>query len=295
MTGGEVPRAAAAGPGPTPAASVPPASPRERVLGAAYYLKGRYVRAAFRHPRLFWEGLRRPDLPYLLQRAEELEFSSPVMRAMWHASVGKPEREFTFEGRRYAYRYDAFNHAWGTERTVEVPLALALLGSAAPARTVEVGNVLGHYAPTEHRVVDKFEPGPRVINQDVVEFVPGAPVDLVVSVSTLEHVGWDEVPRDREKLPRALRRMRSWLSPHGRAWVTVPLGYNRWLDGLIASGELGADQARFLRRVSFDNRWTQCRYEEVAQECYGGPLNRRVDQPPFPRANAVGVFAFGPD
>ncbi len=271
---------------------VRPDSPRERVLDVAYFLKRRYLRMAFRYPRLFAEGLRRPDLGYLLQRAETLEFGSPIMQAMLRASREKPEREFTLGGRRYPYCYADFNHAWGTERTVEVPIALELLRHSPPHQTLEVGNVLSHYAPTEHPVVDRFELGPHVVNQDVADYDPPGPLDLIVSVSTLEHVGWDEVPREQAKLPRVVRRLRSWLSPSGEAWVTVPLGYNRWLDRLLASGELGADRAFFLRRLSFDNRWAECSYDAAATARYGGPIDRIVDRPPFPRANALGVLQF---
>lgn len=266
--------------------------PRDRALGLLYYLKGRYVRAAFRHPSLFVEALRTRDLPHVLERSEELEFGSPTMLAMRHAALTKADPEFTFDGRRYPYLYDDFNHAWGTERTVEVPIGLLALGQVPAARAVEVGNVLGHYGAAGHAVVDKFELGPNVVNVDAVEYVPPQPVDRVVSVSTVEHIGWDEVPRDRGKIPRAIARFRSWLAPGGEAWITVPLGYNRWLDRMVAYGELGPDRAYFLRRLSFDNRWEQCSYAEVARARYGGPIDRVPDGPPYPRANALGVFVF---
>ena len=285
---GERPRAS------RPNQFVRPRSLRERVTGFTYYLKGRYVCAAFRHPRLFVEGLRNPDLGYLLQRAESLEFSSAAMRAMFQASVGKADREFTFEGRRYLYLYDEFNHAWATERTVEIPIALDLLRGVPPRRVLEVGNVLSHYVAASHPVIDKFELGPNVINQDVVDYTPPEPLDLILSVSTVEHIGWDEVPRDRGKISRTLRRFRSWLSPSGGAWITVPLGYNRWLDRMIATGDLGSDRAYFLRRVSFDNRWEQCAFDAAAGSKYGGPIDRVVHRPPYPRANAIGVFFFRP-
>lgn len=278
--------------GPDGTRFVRPVSPRERVLDVAYFLKGRYVRMAFRYPRLFVEGLRRPDLGYLLQRAETLEFDSPTMQGMFRASTGKSEREFTLGDRRYPYCYAEFNHAWGTERTVEVPIALDLLRRSSPQRTLEVGNVLSHYAATEHLVVDRYELGPHVVNEDIADYDPPGPLDLIVSVSTLEHVGWDEVPRERDKLLRVVRRLRSWLSPSGEAWVTVPLGYNRWLDRFLVTGELGIDRAFFLRRLSFDNRWEECPYDAVARAQYGGPINRAVDHPPFPRANALGVLQF---
>jgi hypothetical protein len=38
-------------------------------------------------------------------------------------------------------------------------------------------------------VLDKYEQAPGVINEDVVSFSPPQKYDLIVSVSTLEHVG----------------------------------------------------------------------------------------------------------
>ena len=35
------------------------------------------------------------------------------------------------------------------------------------------------------------------------------PFDLIVAISTLEHVGWDESPRDPAKAPRAVEVLRS--------------------------------------------------------------------------------------
>ena len=56
----------------------------------------------------------------------------------------------------------------------------------------EVGSVLSHYFPINHDVLDKYEKGHGVINQDVVDFKPHNKYDLIVSISTLEHVGFDD-------------------------------------------------------------------------------------------------------
>lgn len=274
---------------------VPRSTVQERVSGLLYYLKGRYFRTAFRYPSLFAEGLRRPDLGHLLQRAEELEFTSAVMTQMRIQSIAKQTSEFRLGGELYPYLYSEFNHAWGTERTVEVPVIWSQVRKTPPSRVLEVGNVLSHYYPTSHRVVDKYEAGPHVINMDIVEFTPESPLDLIVSISTVEHIGWDDVPRNPRKLPETLRRLRSWLSPAGEVWITVPIGYNRWLDQMISDGTIGARSQYFLRRLSFDNRWEECSVEGLGGVRYGGPIDRAVDRPPFPRGNAVGIFVFGPE
>jgi len=285
-----------AAPSPTPGLTrfVEGRTPRERTLGAIHWMRARYVRAAFRHPELFVRALYRPDFSDLLNRAEDLEFSTPVMARMRELSLNKLPSTFLFAGKELPYLYADFNHAWGTERTVEVPIAWDRVQQTPPERVLEVGNVLAHYFETQHSVVDKYEAGPRVINEDIVDYSPQAQYDLIVSISTVEHIGWDEFPRDRTKIPETLRLLRSWLTPRGEAWVTVPLGYNRWLDRSLADGSLKVPRTIFLRRLAFDNRWEEASFDRVRGSRYGGPIDRIVERPPFPRANAIAVLVLRP-
>ena len=39
----------------------------------------------------------------------------------------------------------------------------------------------------------------RVINEDITYFQPNHKYDLIVSISTFEHIGFDEDPRDTVK------------------------------------------------------------------------------------------------
>ena len=56
----------------------------------------------------------------------------------------------------------------------------------------------------------------------------------IMSISTMEHVGWDESPRDPNKIPLALENLRlKCLAPGGEIVVTVPIGYNAYLDKLL--------------------------------------------------------------
>ena len=101
-----------------------------------------------------------------------------------------------------------------------------------------------------------------------------------MSVSTLEHVGFDEDVRDPDKPVRALERMVSWLNPGGRCLVTVPLGYNASFDERLWSGALRFDELRFMRRMSRANRWREATAEDVRDVRYGEP---------FICANAIAV------
>ncbi|MBI3875430.1 MAG: hypothetical protein HY300_05630, partial [Verrucomicrobia bacterium] len=102
-----------------------------------------------------------------------------------------PRGTFHFRGRELEYFHHRYNMTWATERGVEMPVARAYLEEFRNRRALEVGNVLAHYGPVAHDVLDKFERGPRVINADIVDFAPAAPYDLVLSISTFEHIGFD--------------------------------------------------------------------------------------------------------
>ena len=68
------------------------------------------------------------------------------------------------------------------------------------------GNVLLHYFPADHEIVDKYEKGDGIVNEDIVNFRPGKKYDLIVSISTLEHISWNEEKKPK-KIPGAPARM----------------------------------------------------------------------------------------
>jgi len=57
---------------------------------------------------------------------------------------------------------------------------------------LEIGNVLSRHIKLEHDILDKYETAKGVINEDIVDFKSEKKYDLIISISTLEHVGWDE-------------------------------------------------------------------------------------------------------
>jgi len=157
------------------------------------------------------------------------------------------------------------------ERTVEIPIALREVERRPGARILEVGNVLSAYADFPHVIVDKYERAEGVLNVDIVEYRPEVPFDLILSISTLEHVGWDETPREVGKVLRALEAMRRMLAPGGELLVTMPLGYNAELDALLEASALPFTEQRFLRRISRDNRWREADWLEVRGTQFGSP------------------------
>lgn len=149
----------------------------------------------------------------------------------------------TFEWRRLRLPYldDPYNTTLLNERAVEVPIAREWMQGNRAGGLVEVGNVLGHYGTTGHRVIDRYEEADGVEALDVFDLT--GPLHAVLAISTLEHVRWDP-PEERDPTGaiRAVEHLRDLLEPGGSMLVTVPLGQNPYLDGAILSGGLDADE-----------------------------------------------------
>jgi hypothetical protein len=190
-----------------------------------------------------------------------------------------PGRTFVFRGVRHRYFGNVYNETWKNERAVEIPIAISELRAAAGRRILEVGRVMAHYLRVGHDVVDRYEVGPGVQNVDIESFRPAAPYDLVLSVSTLEHVGWDERPRDPDKAIRAIHHLGTLLARGGTLFMTVPVGCHPGLDDYLgASPEF--DALHYLKRVTAGNEWVEVDRETARACAYGRP---------FPYANAVVV------
>lgn len=192
------------------------------------------------------------------------------------------DRRFDFDGVSYRYFAALYNVTFLNERAVELPIASSFVQRFAPEEVLEVGNVLGRYRRVRHTVVDKNERRRGVINQDIEHFAPGRRYRAIVSVSTLEHVGWDDTPRDPEKVLRALHHLRALLAPGGALLATLPLGYNRFVDAHLT--ELPFDRLRFMARTSRDNAWIEASHETVRNAEYGRPHRN---------ANAIAVGLIG--
>lgn len=183
----------------------------------------------------------------------------------------RPGRKFVFNSRVYEYFLHPYNTTWRNERSVEIPIVLDLMRNHEPEKVLEVGNVLPHYVKKScHTVVDKFEGGKNVVMEDIVHYRSLHKYDLIVCISTLEHVGFDETPQEENKHRLAVETMRSLLSPNGKMIVTVPWGYNPALDSDLLSGRLGFDRIGILKRVDHED-WIEAGWEDIQDVRYGSP------------------------
>ncbi len=162
-----------------------------------------------------------------------------------------PKKSFQFQGKIFACFYHRYNMTWAGERAIEIPIARSYLEQYPGGNILEVGNVLSHYFPIAHEVLDKFETGEGIINEDIIGFLPSKQYDLILSLSTFEHIGFDDEAENSsaQKIREAMAACRSFLKPDGKFVLTVPLGYNPELDRMIRNSELEASREFYLRRA----------------------------------------------
>ncbi|MGA8153340.1 MAG: hypothetical protein WB952_20485 [Terriglobales bacterium] len=189
-------------------------------------------------------------------------------------------RTFVFEGRDLRYFYHRYNNTASNERTIEIPIVEQFL---RPHQNVlEVGNVLNHYHPFPHDVVDKYEVAAGVANCDVVEYSASKRYDLVISISTIEHVGWDEPTREPDKPIRAISALTSFMAQDATMVITVPGGYNPFLDEFLESGSCKPRRHHRYQRMSWLNQWREV-------ENFSPGVRYRH---PYPFANTLHVLIF---
>jgi hypothetical protein len=184
---------------------------------------------------------------------------------------------FMFNGETYNYFNHWYNTTWNDERAVEIPIICKYVSENNENNILEIGNVLKHYFNKNHDIVDKYEKGKGVTNEDVVNFQTPNRYKLIVSISTLEHVGWDETPRNPEKIFKALSNLKNLLVPGGKLVVTIPIGHNTVLDKYLKEGEVKFTENYYLKRISKSNKWIELK---------SGFANAKFNYP-FPAGNVI--------
>ena len=202
-----------------------------------------------------------------------------LLLVMKLACLKRRSKVFTFQGKIYQYFLHWYNTTWRNERSVEVAIALKLLEGHQGEDVLEIGNVLQHYISFSHDIVDKYEKAEGVMNIDIVDF-KGKQYSLIICLSTLEHVGWDEEPKDASKVLSALSNIENHLRPNGELLITLPLGYNPFVDDLLNREELTSYQKTFMRRVG--SEWIE------TKGCHFEPYNFREH-----KANTLAILTSG--
>jgi len=203
----------------------------------------------------------------------------------------KIRRHNTFFVLGKTYRYFDTYKTWHSERAVEIAVVMEIVKRYQGMNILEIGNVLAHHIQFDHDVLDKYEIAKGVINQDVVDFKSEKKYDLIVSISTLEHVGWDEwdkKQRDDTKIPRAIENLKSLITQRGGTIIiTLPLGYNSALDRLLKDEVMRFSKQYYLARISKGNEWKEASWEDVKDSKYNTDF-------PFANGLLIGIITVKP-
>ena len=184
------------------------------------------------------------------------------------------QKLFNFQNKEYTYfNVHGYNSPYLNERIIEIPIIRNIVIENKDKQILEVGNVLSHYFQIKHDVIDKYEQGNNILNVDIVDFKSTKKYDIIVSISTLEHIGWDEKPREPNKIIKAIENLKSLLFLNGKMIITLPLGYNTEMDKLLKRGLLKFNKQFYMKRITKENEWVESTWKDVEDIKYGYPFN----------------------
>lgn len=172
---------------------------------------------------------------------------------------------FFFKGMEFAYHNHYYNATSMNERTVEIPIGEYYLRKYNGRDILEVGNVMSHYIGMEvpRDIVDKYEQEENVTNLDILDYKTDKKYDLILSISTIEHIGnCDEESPNPTKGLEAIEKIVSMLKPDGLFVCTYAIGHNYNLDFAVRDGTLKFDELSCFARESLDvNHWNFCNFK----------------------------------
>jgi SAM-dependent methyltransferase len=176
---------------------------------------------------------------------------------------------FQFQGKSHHYLFHRYCTTWKNERCAIIPIAWDIVQTYQTQRKniLEVGNVISHIYPVVHDVLDKYELADGVINEDIVDFRPSKRYDLIFSIVTMQHVGYNEFPRDPAKILKAMKNLKNILSPGGKIVILHGLGENKEMDDLLKDNTMEFNQRYYLMKTS-TFKWREVKWEDVKDLTY---------------------------
>lgn len=174
---------------------------------------------------------------------------------------------FIVAGKKYKYHLKKMQSV-DNEQAIEVPYSLAFVLNNKTHNFLEVGNVLSNYFDMQHDVVDKYETADGIINKDICSYDTEKRYDLIVSISTVEHIGYDELNKVKGKALRSIRSMMKLLKKNGKLLISVPLNYNLEIDNIIVNKKIQFSEKHFMKRVSWFNIWKETNQADALKYKY---------------------------
>jgi hypothetical protein len=168
------------------------------------------------------------------------------------------QKGFFYKGKYYPFFFNMYNATWKFDRKYEIPVFIKAIEDYGKEDILEVGNTMKHYVDVKYDIVDKYEKAEGVINEDICSFNPKKKYGLIISISTLEHIGLYQYGKgDKEEIEKAYCNILSLLNQGGKFLFSYSgNGYNPQLDKFIE--EQGLDIISYKT-----NRGTVCFVEVV--------------------------------
>ena len=184
---------------------------------------------------------------------------------------------FKFAGMELEYLKHPYNSTDRNMRTVEIPIINELVKRYDEIHfrrlkhKLEIGNVISHYHYSNMIVLDKHETiykeGVReAIQEDLMNYFPACLFDLIVSISTVEHISFGKYAKYCILIHQPqdiILKIKSLLWPNGVAYITVPVRYNSRIDQYLLEGHIGANIMGCMHRISDENEWEECSLDQT--------------------------------
>lgn len=129
---------------------------------------------------------------------------------------------------------------------------------------VEIGDVIWHYYPIRHTVIDLYEKRDGVQNIDFLNFDP---IDSnILTISTLEHIGHPEYGRPiiengfQNSINKIVQRSRLYF-------ITLPIGFRNDVNNFIRDSKL---QKVYFYLQEDLRTWKQIPIENFSPGFYSG-------------------------
>jgi cyclopropane fatty-acyl-phospholipid synthase-like methyltransferase len=135
-----------------------------------------------------------------------------------------------------------------------VPIFRYLLKQYRNNDILEIGNVLSHYQKIAHKIIDKYEKAPNVINIDICDYKDESLYDCIYSISTFEHIGNNRYETtDGHKVYEAIDHVMKMLKPGGVFMFSFIVGFNPVMDTMIRDGKLNFKRSYYYKCI--DGKW----------------------------------------
>lgn len=182
------------------------------------------------------------------------------------------ENYFTFNKTDLPYFYHKHNLTFTNERAIELSIISSYLSNYHHDDILEIGAVTNHYLESNWKIIDKFEVGQSIHNEDIEFFRTNKKYKFIFSISTLEHVGVDDDIEniDSNKIDRVFNNIiDNLLDDNGVFIFTIPLGYNHDLDNKIINKHINLTHTNFYKKINKKNNWKEVSISEVSRSDYG--------------------------